>query len=77
MASLSVLSLGRTLGSMLKKRRKVRRHSGLRADLAKLMYSSELWHIFHDELDVDGNGHLDANELSLALDRAGTLEFDR
>ncbi|KAH7105444.1 mitochondrial carrier [Auriculariales sp. MPI-PUGE-AT-0066] len=31
----------------------------------------ELWHIFHDELDLDGNGHLDVNELSVALARAG------
>ncbi|TDL29557.1 mitochondrial carrier [Rickenella mellea] len=33
----------------------------------------ELWHIFHDELDLDGNGHLDANELTLALQRAGIV----
>ncbi|KZS97948.1 mitochondrial carrier [Sistotremastrum niveocremeum HHB9708] len=32
---------------------------------------AELWAIFHDELDLDGNGHLDANELTLALDKAG------
>lgn len=31
----------------------------------------ELWHIFHDELDLDGNGHLDAEELTMALKRAG------
>ncbi|KAG6869250.1 hypothetical protein C0993_000003 [Termitomyces sp. T159_Od127] len=31
----------------------------------------ELWSIFHDELDLDGDGHLDAQELSLALDKAG------
>ncbi|KAH0587640.1 hypothetical protein H2248_006408 [Termitomyces sp. 'cryptogamus'] len=31
----------------------------------------ELWSIFHDELDLDGNGHLDAQELSLALGKAG------
>jgi len=24
---------------------------------------TELWHVFHDELDLDGNGHLDAEEL--------------
>lgn len=33
--------------------------------------SAELWHIFHDELDLDGNGHLDADELELALQKAG------
>ncbi|EJD53461.1 mitochondrial carrier [Auricularia subglabra TFB-10046 SS5] len=31
----------------------------------------ELWHIFHDELDLDGNGHLDATELRIALSHAG------
>ncbi|KAI0677578.1 mitochondrial carrier [Trametes maxima] len=32
---------------------------------------TELWHIFHDELDLDGNGHLDTEELELALEKAG------
>ncbi|KAI0719597.1 mitochondrial carrier [Cerioporus squamosus] len=32
---------------------------------------TELWHIFHDELDLDGNGHLEADELEHALSRAG------
>lgn len=32
----------------------------------------ELWHIFHDELDLDGNGHLEAEELEHALSKAGT-----
>ncbi|KAJ7904587.1 mitochondrial carrier [Mycena olivaceomarginata] len=32
---------------------------------------TELWGIFHDELDLDGNGHLDANELSAALTKVG------
>ncbi|KZT20402.1 mitochondrial carrier [Neolentinus lepideus HHB14362 ss-1] len=32
---------------------------------------AELWTIFHDELDLDGNGHLDAAELEVALRRAG------
>ena len=31
----------------------------------------ELWHVFHDELDLDGNGHLDAEELATALSHAG------
>jgi len=31
----------------------------------------ELWHVFHDELDLDGNGHLDADELGSALKKAG------
>lgn len=36
----------------------------------------ELWSIFHDELDLDGNGHLDAKELNAALTKAG-LELDQ
>ena len=32
---------------------------------------SELWHIFHHELDLDGNGHIDAEELASALYKAG------
>ncbi|KAL5527348.1 hypothetical protein ACEPAG_6139 [Sanghuangporus baumii] len=32
---------------------------------------AELWHIFHDELDLDSNGHLDAEELTMALSKAG------
>ncbi|KAF6762299.1 mitochondrial carrier [Ephemerocybe angulata] len=35
----------------------------------------ELWHIFHDELDLDGNGHLDPGELQTALKKAG-IEID-
>ncbi|TCD68192.1 hypothetical protein EIP91_011364 [Steccherinum ochraceum] len=34
---------------------------------------AELWRIFHDELDLDGNGHLDAEELTVALDKAGIV----
>ncbi|KAJ7276469.1 mitochondrial carrier [Mycena haematopus] len=36
-----------------------------------LAKETELWGIFHDELDLDGNGHLDANELSMALTKVG------
>ncbi|KAH8105887.1 mitochondrial carrier [Cristinia sonorae] len=32
---------------------------------------AELWRIFHDELDMDGNGHIDSEELAIALDKAG------
>ncbi|KIJ70031.1 hypothetical protein HYDPIDRAFT_121357 [Hydnomerulius pinastri MD-312] len=32
---------------------------------------AELWSIFHDELDLDGNGHLDSEELQIALSTAG------
>ncbi|KIP10715.1 hypothetical protein PHLGIDRAFT_125406 [Phlebiopsis gigantea 11061_1 CR5-6] len=32
---------------------------------------AELWHIFHDELDLDGNGHIEADELASALRKAG------
>ncbi|KAI6035174.1 mitochondrial carrier [Pisolithus orientalis] len=31
----------------------------------------ELWTIFHDELDLDGNGYLDPEELRIALSKAG------
>lgn len=31
----------------------------------------ELWSIFHNQLDLDGNGHLDASELREALKKAG------
>jgi hypothetical protein len=36
--------------------------------------AQELWQIFHDELDLDGNGHLDAQELQTALQRAGACQ---
>lgn len=36
---------------------------------------SELWTIFHDELDLDRNGRLDAYELRTALAKAGTSKF--
>ncbi|KAF4575014.1 hypothetical protein EYR36_006369 [Pleurotus pulmonarius] len=36
-----------------------------------LAKEAELWTIFHDELDLDGNGHLDSQELDLALRKAG------
>ncbi|KAI0702892.1 mitochondrial carrier [Cytidiella melzeri] len=32
---------------------------------------AELWHIFHNELDLDGNGRLEADELYFALQKAG------
>ncbi|KAI0092006.1 mitochondrial carrier [Irpex rosettiformis] len=32
---------------------------------------AELWRIFHDELDLDENGHLEANELYFLLQKAG------
>ena len=35
----------------------------------------ELWTIFHDELDLDGNGHLDAGELAIALSHAGMIHM--
>ena len=31
---------------------------------------AELWRIFHDQLDLDGNGRLDSEELMHALQRA-------
>jgi len=36
-----------------------------------LTLNQELWHIFHSELDLDSNGHLDAEELTVALQKAG------
>jgi hypothetical protein len=38
-------------------------------------FSSELWHIFHDELDLDGNGQLDQGELQSALSKAGAYHY--
>ncbi|KAG9034417.1 hypothetical protein FS837_002203 [Tulasnella sp. UAMH 9824] len=32
---------------------------------------TELWSVFHEQLDLDGNGHLDALELNEALSKAG------
>ncbi|KAH7887680.1 mitochondrial carrier [Phlebopus sp. FC_14] len=32
---------------------------------------AELWTIFHDELDLDGNGQWDSEELQIALSKAG------
>ncbi|KAF5344151.1 hypothetical protein D9758_008886 [Tetrapyrgos nigripes] len=34
---------------------------------------TELWNIFHSELDLDGNGHLDARELDLAFRKSGIV----
>lgn len=39
-------------------------------------HRAELWHIFHDELDLDGNGHIDADELSSALSKAGAYPWN-
>ena len=39
------------------------------------IFHLELWHIFHDELDLDGNGRLDMDELDSALKNSG--EQDR
>jgi solute carrier family 25 phosphate transporter 23/24/25/41 len=36
------------------------------------MGCKELWHIFHDELDLDGNGMLDEKELTGSLSKCGT-----
>jgi solute carrier family 25 (mitochondrial phosphate transporter), member 23/24/25/41 len=35
----------------------------------------ELWSIFHEQLDLDGNGHLEASELNTALSKAGARAF--
>jgi solute carrier family 25 phosphate transporter 23/24/25/41 len=33
--------------------------------------NEELWHIFHNELDLDGNGQIDEQELQNALSKSG------
>ena len=38
-----------------------------------LLVLAELWRIFHDELDLDGNGHLEPHELEVALRKAGAF----
>ena len=38
-----------------------------------LLLLPELWRIFHDELDLDGNGHLEPQELEVALRKAGAF----
>jgi solute carrier family 25 phosphate transporter 23/24/25/41 len=40
-----------------------------------LQKEEELWAIFHDELDLDGDGQLDAHELQTALAKAGSYYF--
>ena len=61
---------GRSLRSMQLKKKRVRPQS---RDTVLYAYqgATELWRIFHDELDLDRNGHLDAEELAVALDKAG------
>ena len=42
----------------------------------KLTYGGlELWRIFHDELDLDGSGRLESDELYFALQKAGEQYF--
>ncbi|KAG9317394.1 mitochondrial carrier [Chiua virens] len=36
-------------------------------------FLSELWYIFYNDLDLDGNGHLDLQDLRLALKNAGII----
>ena len=43
---------------------------GILTDVA-ILPRPELWHTFHDELDLDGNGHLGPKELHYALRKAG------
>jgi hypothetical protein len=67
--SILVISGGLSLGGMPRLRKLVRILSYVLVIL--LNDGSELWSIFHDELDLDGNGHLDAEELAIALSEAG------
>jgi len=41
------------------------------SNVTAYLFLSELWHIFHDELDLDGNGRLSAEEFRLALEKSG------
>jgi solute carrier family 25 phosphate transporter 23/24/25/41 len=38
-------------------------------------YHPEFWHIFHDELGLNGSGHLDPKELHSASSKAGTVSI--
>ena len=49
----------------------VRVHLYVKIVLLAPTRTPELWTIFHDELDLDGNGRLDSEELALALGKAG------
>jgi hypothetical protein len=55
---------------MLTKRRKVCL-SSVQKRSSSLIIFVELWNIFHNELDLDGNGHLDADEWAAALHKSG------
>jgi hypothetical protein len=55
---------------MQKLRKLVRNYFMPVADVYTVCVVSELWAIFR-ELDLDGNGHLDAQELAMALNKVG------
>ena len=58
-----------------RKRRVCRNLSFIVRSYVDISCGVELWHVFHDELDLDGNGHLDAEELVMALSHAGRYPF--
>jgi hypothetical protein len=66
------LSTGKSSRTTQRRRKLVRIHDVVVLFLL-IRNNLELWTIFHDELDLDGNGHLDSEELALALGKAGEL----
>src|SRR3979490_1029353 len=68
---------GRSLKSMLRIRKPVSLSFSQLKSISSTTCGStdgcdqELWNIFHNELDLDSNGHLDAEELTVALRKAG------
>jgi hypothetical protein len=70
------LSIGKSSRTTRRRRKLVRTHDVVVLFLL-IRNNIELWTIFHDELDLDGNGHLDSEELALALGKAGELTSTR
>jgi hypothetical protein len=66
-------SIGRGFSSMRSRRKRVRVLQ--EAILTSAEFSKELWKVFHDDLDLDGNGVLDSAELQHALTHAGASPF--
>lgn len=56
----------------MRKPKKLVRYLAFSCNFRSHIDFTELWHIFHSELDLDGNGRLDAEELGLALKKAGS-----
>lgn len=56
---------------MSTKRRPVSTSNLADSECLSNLSDTELWSVFHEQLDLDGNGHLDALELNEALSKAG------